>query len=137
MTSSTEIPPVTARPGAWLPPVTAGLAAAALAGLPFLTLAPNRLVPGVPVGSGPAGMAAGALAATVCALLAGPARPWRARAALAAALAAWCALLLGAGQGAADLLAGKPPAARAALGSGAWLAGLALIGLAGEAARAA
>ncbi|MGE7418475.1 ABC transporter permease subunit [Methylobacterium tarhaniae] len=125
------------RPAAWLPLAAAGLAVAALVGLPFLTLAPNRLVPGSPVSSGLAGAAAGGLALLAALLLAGPARPWRARLALLAALAAWCALLVGAGQGAAGLLAGKPQAARAALGSGAWLAGLALTGLAGEAARAA
>ncbi|MCF4125741.1 ABC transporter permease subunit [Methylobacterium sp. SyP6R] len=120
----------------WLAVAIAGLAVAALAGLPFLTLAPNRLVPGSPVGSGVAGMAAGGLAVGAVMLLAGPARPWRAWAALAAALAAWCVLLLGLGQGAAGLLAGQKPAARAALGSGGWLALLAVAGLAGEAGRA-
>ncbi|TGD97604.1 ABC transporter permease subunit [Methylobacterium nonmethylotrophicum] len=127
---------MTLRAG-WLPPATAGLAVAALMGLPFLTLAPNRLVPGAPVGCGLAGAAAGALAAAAALLLAVSARPWRAWAALAAALAAWGVLLAAAGQGAASLVAGQPPAARAALGSGAWLAGLALAGLAAEAARAA
>ncbi|GJD62524.1 ABC transporter permease subunit [Methylobacterium frigidaeris] len=124
------------RPAAWLPLAAAGLAVAALAGLPFLTLAPNRLVPGAPVGCGLPGAAAGALAAGAAVLLAGQARSWRARAALAAALIAWCVLLVGLGHGAAGLLAGQKPAARAVLGSGAWLALLAMAGLAGEAARA-
>ncbi|MGX7703415.1 ABC transporter permease subunit [Methylobacterium sp. Gmos1] len=137
MTSGTLTVDTPKRPVAWLPLAAAGLAVAALAGLPFLTLAPNRLVPGSPVGSGVAGMAASGLAVAASVLLAGPPRPWRGWIALAAVLAAWCALLLGAGQGAASLLAGKPPAARAALGSGAWLALLALSGLAGEAARTA
>ncbi|SFU33601.1 osmoprotectant transport system permease protein [Methylobacterium sp. 174MFSha1.1] len=137
LTSSTRTGRTLTRPVAWLPAAAAGLAVASLAGLPFLTLAPNRLVPGSPVGSGLAGAAAGALAIGAAVLLAGPRGPWRAWAALGAALAAWCALLLGAGQGAAGLLAGKPPAARGALGSGAWLALLALAGLAAEAARAA
>ncbi|WP_244936496.1 ABC transporter permease [Methylobacterium currus] len=137
MTSGATMPRAPTRPTAWLPSAAAGLAVAALAGLPFLTLAPNRLVPGSPVGCGLAGAATGALAVAAALLLAGPARPWRPWIALAAALAAWCVLLLGAGQGAAGLLAGKPPAARAALGSGAWLALVALAGLAAEAARVA
>jgi osmoprotectant transport system permease protein len=137
MTSGTLAIDTLNRPVAWLPSAAAGLAVASLAGLQFLTLAPNRLVPGSPVGCGLAGAAAGALAIGAAVLLAGPPRPWRGWIALAAALAAWCALLLGAGQGAAGLLAGQPPAARAALGSGAWLALLALAGLAGEAGRTA
>ncbi|KMO14071.1 ABC transporter permease [Methylobacterium platani JCM 14648] len=119
-----------------MPPALAALAVAALAGLPFLALAPNRLVPGSPVGCGLLGAAAGALALLASGLLAGPARPWRSWAAVAAALAAWIALVVGAGQGAAGLLAGQPPAARAALGAGAWLAGLALAVLLAEAVRA-
>ncbi|AWN46259.1 ABC transporter permease [Methylobacterium terrae] len=129
------IAPAAPRPAAWLPPTLAALAVAALAGLPFLTLAPNRLVPGSPVACGLAGVAAGVFAILAAVLLAGPARRGRAFAAVAAALAAWVALLLGAGQGAAGLLAGQPPAARAALGSGAWLAGLGLAGLVAEAVR--
>ncbi|MGF3022400.1 ABC transporter permease [Methylobacterium aquaticum] len=124
------------RSTAWLPAAMAVLAAAALTGLPFLTLAPNRLVPGVPVGTGLAGAVAGALAVGSAVMLAGTARPWRGLAALAAALIAWGLLLAGLGHGAAGLLAGQKPAARAALGSGGWLALLALAGLAGEAARA-
>lgn len=131
---------VATRPAAWLAPALAALAVAGLAGLPFLTLAPNRLVPGAPHGSGLFGAAAGALAILAAVLLAGrtgtqvPAAR-HAWIALAASLAAWVALLLGAGQGAAGLLAGQPSAARAALGSGAWIAGLAVAGLVAEAAR--
>lgn len=123
-------------PAAWLPLAAAGLAAAALAGLPFLTLAPNRLVPGSPVGSGGAGMVASALAVGAALLPAEAARPWRAWTALAAALFAWGVLLVGLGHEAAGLLAGQKPAARAALGSGGWLALLALAGLAAETGRA-
>ncbi|TNC07243.1 ABC transporter permease subunit [Methylobacterium terricola] len=126
----------TTRPAAWLAPVLAVLAIAGLAGLPFLTLAPNRLVPGSPVGCGLSGAAAGVLAGLAAGLLAWPGRPGRARIALAASLAAWIALLLAAGHGAADLIAGRPPAARAALGAGAWLAGLAVAGLVADSARA-
>jgi len=129
--------PAPVRPAAWLPPALAALAVAGLAGLPFLTLAPNRLVTGHPVGCGLSGAAAGALAVVAAGLLAGPGRSGRAWFALAAALAAWGVLVLGTGRAAADLIAGQPPAARAALGSGAWLAGLALAGLVAEAARAA
>ncbi|KAB7787785.1 ABC transporter permease [Methylorubrum populi] len=107
-----------------------GLAAAALlpallAFLPVLHLAPNRLVTGAPV------MASDALGAwlwPVVALAAlGPALlvagRGRASAALAglACLAALALLLLGLGAGAADLIAGKPPATRARLASGAWI----------------
>ncbi|MFH6782979.1 ABC transporter permease [Methylobacterium sp. MA0201] len=130
-------PSVPVRPAAWLPTALAALAVASLAGLPFLTLAPNRLVPGSPVGCGLSGAAAGMLAVAAAWLLAGPGRPGRAGIALAVSLAAWGALLLGAGRAAANLVAGQPPAARAALGSGAWLAGLALAGLVAESARAA
>ncbi|MGW5959408.1 ABC transporter permease [Methylorubrum thiocyanatum] len=121
----------------------AGLAAAALlpallALLPVLHLAPNRLVTGAPV------MASDALGAwlwPVVALAAlGPALlvagHGRASAALAglACLAALVLLLLGLGAGAADLIAGKPPATRARLASGAWIG---LIMLAGVAALTA
>ncbi|MFE1602910.1 ABC transporter permease [Methylobacterium sp. ID0610] len=99
----------------------ASCAAAALAGLPFLTLAPNRLVPGAPAAAGWAGIAAplGFLAAGLL---------WRRHAALAlaAALAGLAVLSVGVGLGTAALVAGQPAAARASLGAGAWIAGLAL-----------
>ncbi len=121
----------------------AGLAAAALlpalfALLPVLHLAPNRLVTGAPV------MASDALGAWLWPIVAlaalGPALlvagRGRASATLAglACLAALALLLLGLGAGAADLIAGKPPATRARLASGAWIG---LIMLAGVAALTA
>lgn len=121
----------------------AGLAAAALlpallALLPVLHLAPNRLVTGAPV------MASDALGAWIWPVVAlaalGPALlvagRGRASATLAglACLAALALLLLGLGAGAADLIAGKPPATRARLASGAWIG---LIMLAGVAALTA
>lgn len=119
-----------------LPLAAAGLAVAALVALPVLTLAPNRLVPGAPVGIGLPGLGLGLLALVAALILAAPASARTSRLALAAALAAWCGLVLATGQGAAGLLAGKPAAARAVLGSGAWLGGLALAGLTAAAARA-
>ncbi len=133
------LPPPTLPPSMMsrgLPLAAAGLAVAALAGLPVLTLAPNRLVPGAPVGIGLPGLGLGLLTLAAGLLLAAPASARTSRLALAAALAAWCGLVLAAGQGAAGLLVGKPAAARAALGPGAWLAGFALAWLAGQAARA-
>ncbi|WP_238313635.1 ABC transporter permease subunit [Methylobacterium crusticola] len=129
------MPPHKADPASWLPLLAAGVAVAGLAGLPFLTLAPNRLVPGVPVGSGVMGAAVAAQALLAALLLARPSRGGRAGAALALAVAALLLLLLASGRGAAALLEGRPPAARAALGAGTWVAGLALAALAGEAAR--
>ncbi|KTS41110.1 hypothetical protein NS228_08055, partial [Methylobacterium indicum] len=68
-----------------LPLATAGLAIAALAGLPVLTLAPNRLVPGAPVGIGLPGLGLGLLALVAALLLAAPASARTSRLALAAA----------------------------------------------------
>ena len=120
-----------------LPLCAAGLVAAALAGLPLLTLAPNRLVPGDPVAAGWPGLGPAALALAAGWLTSG-ARPGRALplAALIAALAGLGVLGLMVGEGAARLLAGRPAAARASLGAGAWVAGFAFLLLAAEAARA-
>ncbi|MEH3145428.1 MAG: ABC transporter permease subunit [Methylobacterium frigidaeris] len=120
------------------PLALAVLAAASLVGLPLLTLAPNRLVPGLPHAGGPVAGAAAVLALVAGFLIAvARGRPGFAAAGIAAALAALAALGLATGQGATLLLDGKPAAARAALGSGAWLALLALLGLLGDGARAA
>ncbi|ACL55071.1 ABC transporter permease [Methylobacterium nodulans] len=124
-----------ARPLPVLAFAAAATAAAALAGLPLLTLAPNRLVPGAPVGAGWAGAGAALLGLLAAGLLSGTRRR-DALLALAAALTGLAVLGLGIGAGAAGLLAGQPPAARASLGAGAWIAGLALALIAGEAVRA-
>jgi len=111
------------------------LALLALAGLaaPWLSVAPNRLLPGTPVMGLAALGAMGGLAAL--ALLA--AVPRRVPAGLAALLAlAGVALLLAAtGQAAAVAMADLAPAARAGLGAGFWLSLVAGISL--FAARAA
>ena len=103
----------------------AGCLAAALWGLPVLALSANRLVPGDPVyaadASGPAILAALGLACFAGLILwAGRGRPAAAAAALLLAAAA-AAFLAGLGATAADLLAGRPTAARAGLASGAWI----------------
>lgn len=90
--------------------------------LPWLAVAPNRLLPGVPI------FAIGALGGVPVAALAGlllvaGCVPQR-RPLLAAALAGCVVplLLAGSGVAATAALAGAPPAARAALGAGAWVA---------------
>ncbi|MCJ2082140.1 ABC transporter permease [Methylobacterium sp. J-090] len=107
--------------------------AAALIHWPLLTMAANRLVPGVPVTGGaalgqvlPAILALSALAAGLLAV--SPGRRAGATA-LALALAAAGLFAWGLGHGAALRMAGQPPAARAGLGAGAWLAA-ALLGAA-------
>jgi osmoprotectant transport system permease protein len=117
------------------------LAALALAGillLPWLTLAPNRLLPGQ-------GLSALAALGPGAALVAGPValaalagwrriRPaWR----LALLMAAAAAILVATGLAAERLLAGRPPAARVGLGAGFWTAAAALVLLALEEARLA
>jgi len=98
----------------------------ALYGLPLLGVSANRLAIGEPVlagtGFGPAILLAAALGAGASLLLGLSRR--RRFAACAAGLAALGLLLLlaGLGQGAANVLASRPPAARAALALGAWLA---------------
>jgi osmoprotectant transport system permease protein len=115
------------------------LAALALAGLvllPWVTLAPNRLLPGeglsafAALGSGivpVAGLAA--LAALAGWRGAHPA--WR----LALVIAALAAILAATGLAAERLLAGRPPAARVSLGAGFWTASVGLLLLALEEAR--
>ncbi|GEP02093.1 ABC transporter permease subunit [Methylobacterium oxalidis] len=118
----------TARVGA---PLGAGLLLAALYGLPVLALAKNRLALGEPVFAatalGPEAHSAAAL--VVAAALIVRAHPSRRVALAAAALLATAlvVLVVGLGGAAADLLAGRPPAARASLASGAWTV-LALLG---------
>jgi osmoprotectant transport system permease protein len=108
----------------------AGLTALAvpLVGEPLLVVAANRLVPGVPVtgqavlGSAlPAILACAALAAGL--LVASPGRR-AGGAALVLILTAVGLLAWGLGHGAAARMEGQPPAARAGLGAGAWLAAL-------------
>lgn len=121
-----------ARPAlALLLPLAAALALPlALGPLPVLHLAPNRLVTGVPI---PAAAAFGPWLWPLVGLAAlGPglaaANRGRAVAALAflACIGGLALLLAALGAGAADLLAGQPPAARARLAAGAWIAGLGL-----------
>ncbi|WP_245516557.1 ABC transporter permease [Methylobacterium segetis] len=112
-------------------PAAAGLFLAALYGLPLLATAGNRLALGDPVyASQMVGLGAHAAAGlVVAAALVFRAHPSRRVALAAAALlaTALCLLATGLGATASDLLAGRPPAARASLASGAWIA-LALIG---------
>lgn len=104
---------------------------AALYGLPLLRMAKNRLVVGEPVfavgGFGPEIEAVAALAVGAAVLArAGPGRAAAVAATVLLALALGL-LVLGLGSAADDLIAGEPPAARAALASGAWT-GLLLLG---------
>lgn len=132
-------------PKAWGPLAAslalAGFLLAALHGLPLLSVAANRLVPGAPVHAAALGGAAipvaSLLAACACLLL-GLART-RAGAGIALLMTALAAGLLavGLGAGASEVLAGRPPASRASLGAGAWIALPALAGAAGAAARLA
>jgi osmoprotectant transport system permease protein len=136
-----------AAPGPWRHPALAALLRLAAATalplvlwhLPVLHLAPNRLVTGAPI---PAGAAFGPWLWPLLVLAGlGPglasADRGRAGAILAVlACAGGLALLLAAlGTGAADLLAGHPPAARARLASGAWIAGLGLCASLAQSAR--
>lgn len=116
-----------------------GLAAlAALYGAPWLSLAPNRLAPGQPVGAEAAlGSVLHAIALALAAALALGStglRRWR-WAALALTLAALLALLVLTGRAAAGLLAGQAPSARVMLGTGFWLASSLLLVIAVETAR--
>lgn len=104
-------------PDAWprLVPATLALLALTLGG-DFLSLAPNRLIPGAP---SPALQILPPWAFLAVPLLLAGAAPWR-LAPLAAA-AALLLMLAGSGVAALGLLEGRPPAARATLGSAAWL----------------
>jgi osmoprotectant transport system permease protein len=111
-----------------------GLALWGLYGLPWLALAPNRLLPGDPVASEAAlGSAAHLLATLLIALLApallsAPTERW-ATLRVAALAAVLVALVILTGIAGARLIAGQPPAARALVGSGFWIAlgGIALL----------
>ncbi|KQO69819.1 hypothetical protein ASF22_18215 [Methylobacterium sp. Leaf87] len=102
-----------------------GLGAALVHG-PLLTIAANRLVPGVPVagwaGLGPALPGVLVLSAPAAGLLASASGGRAGAVALALLLAAAGLLAWGIGHGAALRMAAEPPAARAGLGAGAWLA---------------
>jgi len=97
-------------------PALAALAALGLGG-DFLSLAPNRLIPGAPL---PAATVLPPWAWPAAPLLLAGAAPWRGAA--PAAVAALLLLLGGVGAAAAGLLEGAAPAARATLGGAAWLA---------------
>jgi osmoprotectant transport system permease protein len=98
----------------------AALALFGLYGLPWLAIAPNRLLAGEPVGAIDAFGPAAHLAAPILVATAWRGMPDRAASLL---LALAIATALGAaGAAAAHLLDGRPPAARAMLGGGFWLA---------------
>lgn len=95
--------------------------------LPWIAVAPNRLLPGRGVRAvealGPLAHLPAALVVVAIALGIGRGQQGRARFWTAAALTAAVALLpILTGFGAAELLHGRPPAARATLGAGFWLA---------------
>jgi osmoprotectant transport system permease protein len=114
------------------------IALASLYGLSWVSLAPNRLLPGQPLSAPEAlGVMAHAVAGLVVAsgLLAG--RPaWRGPA-LALLAASVVFALLATGSSAEALLQGRPPAARVSLGPGFWLALASMVLLAAEQARSA
>jgi osmoprotectant transport system permease protein len=110
--------------------------AAAVMGLGFLSLAPNRLLSGVPVGlfaaADPLLLAVIVLCgAALLAIAVLPPRLSAYRGAVLVAAILFVALLAAAGHGAAELAAGAPARARVSLGAGFWIllgaAGLALI----------
>jgi osmoprotectant transport system permease protein len=111
------------------------LALLVLAGLllPWLTVAPNRLLPGSPVAGVSALGWAGALALAALVLATPPRIPALAGAVLA--LAGALLLLWATGEAAGRALEGLAPAARAGLGGGFWLALVAALAL--SASRAA
>jgi osmoprotectant transport system permease protein len=95
---------------------------AALIGLDWLSLAPNRLLPGQPV---PALQALGPAAVILAVLVAaaeGAALAGGRPAAAAILLAAVAVMLAATGLAADRLLEGRPPSARAMVGAGFWLA---------------
>jgi osmoprotectant transport system permease protein len=97
----------------------------ALAFAPWLAVAPNRLLPGQPVAAleafGSVG-ATGFAGSLVLAIAMAHSRASFARsAALALLVASLLASMAASGAAAADLFAGRPPSARATLGSGFWV----------------
>ncbi|SFG70747.1 osmoprotectant transport system permease protein [Methylobacterium gossipiicola] len=121
-----------AAPSRRLSVVAALIAVAGLAWVllrePLLVVAANRLVPGVPVTGaavlGPALPAIFGGGAVAAGLLAASSGRRAGGVALALILAAGGLLAWGLGHGAALRMADQPPAARAGLGAGAWLAAL-------------
>ena len=119
------------------------LAAVALAALPFLRHARNRLLSGQPVGFGAAaGLAAApwavALGIAVLLLLLPSVRPQSVASRWAGVLGSGLALAAAAGLAAgaaAHLATAASPAARTSLGAGAWLLAAALLLLASDTAR--
>jgi osmoprotectant transport system permease protein len=113
------------------------IAIAALYGLSWLALAPNRLLPGEPVSAPQALGLMAHLAAFLIAIsgfLGG--RPAVHAMAIAALLLALVLALIGTGLSAKDLLQGRPPPARVSLGPGFWSSLAAIVLLALEHARA-
>ncbi|WP_246696651.1 ABC transporter permease subunit [Methylobacterium planeticum] len=98
----------------------------ALYGLPLLRLAANRLVVGDPVFAGESFgaeiHAAAGLTVAATLIFGGSRSEIGGAGAVTLLLSAFALLTLGLGSTAADLLSGEPPAARASLASGAWLA---------------
>jgi osmoprotectant transport system permease protein len=112
------------------------VAIGALYGMGWLALAPNRLLPGQPIPAVQAlGGTAHLIAVLVVASALGGRRPAGRVLALALVGAAIAAALIGTGLGAGTLMAGRPPAARVALGAGFWLCLSALTALAIDHAR--
>ncbi len=115
----------------------AGLAGLGLGFGGWLAVAPNRLLPGIPVGAWTAlGPTLPLLAALLVSAGFVAARSLGRLAAAAATLLALLLLVAGTGQAAARLLAAaEAPAARAMIGGGAWFAAACLAALAIEQAR--
>ncbi|WP_019905430.1 ABC transporter permease subunit [Methylobacterium sp. 77] len=115
--------------------LAAGPLLAGLHGLPLLNLAANRLLPGDPVYAwafaNPSIGLVSALSLAGLGALVLPPRRIGGVLASGLVLAAWAVLLLGLNAQAAHLLATQPPAARASLGSGFWIASVCLLALAG------
>jgi osmoprotectant transport system permease protein len=112
------------------------VALVAFYGAGWLSLAPNRLLPGEPV-SGLQAMGPILLATALLVLAGGLIPPGRSRFAGPALLFAAVALgLIGTGLAAREFLQGRPPAARVMLGPGFWLGMGAVLALLAEQARA-
>jgi len=116
--------------------VLGALALVGLLALPWVTLAPNRLLPGQGLSAltalGPGALPVVGLAALAVLAAILRIRPaWR----LALVLVAAAGILVATGSAADRLLAGRPPAARVGLGAGFWTASAALLLLALEEAR--
>jgi osmoprotectant transport system permease protein len=110
---------------------------AAICGLTWLSIAPNRLLPGQPIGAVRAlgFLAPGIVILAVAAEIAGLLRVAGHGISVALLLAAIALALAGAGLAADRFLEGQPHFARAMLGPGFWLTIAALVGLAFEHGR--